>query len=483
MQMILSKLAKRYSSLIIGAFVCGVAVVTLSSIAPQAFAVSNLVQIKGADEQKHSGIERAHAIGIALDLTKPSFPALIMSSRNSIWRLYFYGGQEEILRRDRGEFKAVAVDKDGSIFALSRNGVIRLPGSRQPPEQIVGPNTPVLSGDGRTELKISVRGFALGQPGEIFISGELQSPGSPPQIWRAKLLSSGFWVARPIAGSLTGPKPRIEDYTRALAAKLGKFGGDSFANTLAATPDGGLVFLSGDGDLIKLRRKANDDFEIAQLCLREDGSPLQKGPFSPTEVGGLSVDEKGTIYVSDAAKHSIQARTADGVLKTVAGGGTDQRTSKVIPALGVASLVPYAIAPVPGGGLFFCNLQGNNTYQSDIRFLTPETDPYQKLQAELNLVRKSAEPARLAPNERYTTREHLEASAKQLHFKAEKSPYKDLLETKRTNTKQPEFLLERLPVELWQEIEHFDAYNNHNTHNLRHCLVNFIAREAADGIF
>lgn len=130
---------------------------------------------------------------------------------------------------------------------------------------------------------------------------------------------------------------------------------------LAIGPNGDLYIVDTGRDKI-LERMPNGTFRVVAGDGRE-GHRGDGGPAAEAEIGlkydsGIAVAANGAVYFSDSGNLRVQEVTPEGLMKTVAGGGTEPLGAKPVPALkallagGLGSAIQVAgLAINPQGGL------------------------------------------------------------------------------------------------------------------------------------
>ncbi|HEY2092950.1 MAG TPA: RHS repeat-associated core domain-containing protein [Thermoanaerobaculia bacterium] len=128
--------------------------------------------------------------------------------------------------------------------------------------------------------------------------------------------------------------------------------------SLAVAPDGTLYFSEDVTDnnffsIGQIRRIVNGVLQTVAGGFQA-GAPLgDGGPATAANVGqinGMTFDRDGALYISDGRSLRVRRIGTEGIITTVAGGGSS--TADNIPAL-TASIVPLGIAFSPDGILYF----------------------------------------------------------------------------------------------------------------------------------
>src|SRR5262249_4467559 len=86
-----------------------------------------------------------------------------------------------------------------------------------------------------------------------------------------------------------------------------------------------------------------------------DGGPATSASLSGF-VGGLAVDAAGNLLIADTANERIRKVSADGIIRTVAGGGTNYRGDGVIAT--DAGIDPWGIVIDGANNLFVASRGG-----------------------------------------------------------------------------------------------------------------------------
>ena len=104
---------------------------------------------------------------------------------------------------------------------------------------------------------------------------------------------------------------------------------------------------------------------IAGSGLVGDGGPALLASFGQTE--GIACSKAGVVYIADAADHRIRAVHPDGTIQTIAGTGSAGFAGDGGPAVRALFHSPYGIAVDADGALFIADL-GNHR----IRRISPD---------------------------------------------------------------------------------------------------------------
>ena len=126
---------------------------------------------------------------------------------------------------------------------------------------------------------------------------------------------------------------------------------------LAAGANGALYMVDTGRDQI-LERLPSGSFEVVAGTGQEgfsgDDGPAFAANLSLTNDSGIAVATDGTVYFSDTGNGRVRAVAPDGVITTVAGGGTTLLATATAPALDASfgPIGPEGLAIGPGGDLF-----------------------------------------------------------------------------------------------------------------------------------
>jgi hypothetical protein len=139
-------------------------------------------------------------------------------------------------------------------------------------------------------------------------------------------------------------------------ASAGSIISPKIPGALAVGPSGALYVADGGRDQI-LRRLSDGLFQVV-AGNGKSGFSGDRGQAIDAEIrgaSGIAVAKNGTVYFADEGNGRVREILPDGIIETVAGGGTVPLGSKPVPALsasfgGPSSLFSLAIGP--GGELY-----------------------------------------------------------------------------------------------------------------------------------
>lgn len=238
---------------------------------------------------------------------------------------------------------ALAVGPDGSLVFVDGGTRVR---------RISGGVLTTIAGKGQSGLSIegpalqsplSVNALAFGPDGTLYMAeGTPLSVGYVAQVDSNGLLSiiAGLGQMRPTAGGVS-----------ALDASLGFLG----RNSLAAGPDGSVYVMNGDAIVYRI---SSDGIvrpfagSIFSFLPDRDGVAATSVSLAPANPG-IDVAHDGTVYFTTGSKARIRAVRPDGIITTVAGGGS--ATSVLAPdgvsAYGTSLNIPFDLRIAPDGSL------------------------------------------------------------------------------------------------------------------------------------
>lgn len=125
---------------------------------------------------------------------------------------------------------------------------------------------------------------------------------------------------------------------------------------LAVGPSGALYVVDGGRDQI-LRRLSDGRFQVVAGNGKHgfSGDGGQAVDAKIHNVSGIAVAKNGTVYFADEGNDRIREILPDGIIETVAGGGTVPLGSKPVPALSASFGGPswlFGLAIAPNGELY-----------------------------------------------------------------------------------------------------------------------------------
>jgi len=127
---------------------------------------------------------------------------------------------------------------------------------------------------------------------------------------------------------------------------------------LAVAPNHDLLVVDSGRDQI-LRRLPSDEFQVVagdgKRGFSGDGGPAVRAEINLDYQAGIAVAKNGTIYFSDAQNGRVREILPDGIIETVAGGGTVSLGTKPVAALSAKFDAPWGLFGLvigPNGELY-----------------------------------------------------------------------------------------------------------------------------------
>jgi trimeric autotransporter adhesin len=259
----------------------------------------------------------------------------------------------------------VAMDASGDLFiADSNNSVIRKVSASGIITTVADNGINGLSGDGGPATSASLwgpHGVVLDAFGNLFVADALNN--------RIREVSASGIITT-VAGS------------GAVGVLNGNFSGESGPATsaLLSGPEGvavdtfGNLFIADSGN--QRIRKVSASGIITTIagdgncCFSGDGGPATS--TSLWEPSGVAVDASGNIFIADFGNNRVRKVSADGVITTVAGGGTGALGDGG-PATSASLFAPTGVAVDAFGNLFIAD-SGNNR----VRCVGGSIDPFRR---------------------------------------------------------------------------------------------------------
>jgi hypothetical protein len=129
-------------------------------------------------------------------------------------------------------------------------------------------------------------------------------------------------------------------------------------HSLTVAPNGDLLVVDSGRDQI-LRRLPSGKFQVLAGDGRDgfsgDGGPAVDAELRLDYQAGIAVARNGTVYFADALNGRVREVLPDGIIKTVAGGGTISLGTNPVPALSASFGGPFSLfglAIGPNGQLY-----------------------------------------------------------------------------------------------------------------------------------
>jgi uncharacterized protein (TIGR03437 family) len=228
------------------------------------------------------------------------------------------------------------ISPDGSITTVAGRGTYGYTGDGGPAvfAELASPNALVLSANGN-DLYIADTGNSV--------------------VRRYNLRTGRIST---VAG--TGEFGNAGDGGSALEAKLGT------VRALALDAAGNL-FLS-DTEYYVVRRVSADGRISTVAGTGQQGFTGDDGPAAQARLGevfGLAVDTAGNLYIADSTNHRIRRVSPDGVIRSIAGGGSGDR-GREGPAAEVRLAFPAALSFDPNGNLLFAETKADLVRRLDL---------------------------------------------------------------------------------------------------------------------
>ncbi|MDA8290379.1 MAG: hypothetical protein M0Z33_01680 [Actinomycetota bacterium] len=153
------------------------------------------------------------------------------------------------------------------------------------------------------------------------------------------------------------PRPHVVASAGA-AAKPGAIVAPKRPEAMAVGPKGSLYVVDGGRDQI-LRRLPDGRFQVVagsgRRGLSGDGGPAVDAEIRVGHQAGIAVARNGTVYFSDNGNGRVREVLPDGVIETLAGGGSIPLGTKPVRALAASFGRPfslYGLAIGPGGDVY-----------------------------------------------------------------------------------------------------------------------------------
>ncbi|MGA2806177.1 MAG: hypothetical protein ABSF89_17630 [Acidimicrobiales bacterium] len=142
------------------------------------------------------------------------------------------------------------------------------------------------------------------------------------------------------------------------ATQSGSYVSPKAPTTLVVAPNGGLLVVDSGRDQI-LRRLPSGKFQVlagdGKRGFSGDGGPAVDAELHLDYQAGIAVARNGTVYFADALNGRVREVLPDGIIKTVAGGGTISLGTNPVPALSASFGGPFSLfglAMGPNGQLY-----------------------------------------------------------------------------------------------------------------------------------
>lgn len=144
-------------------------------------------------------------------------------------------------------------------------------------------------------------------------------------------------VSRP---SAPAPHTGASSLTKAVsAAQSGPFVSPRAPYALAVAPNGDLLVVDSGRDQV-LRRLPSGKFQViagdGKRGFSGDGGPAGRARINVDNWAGIAASRNGTVYFTDDRNSRVRAILPDGIIETVAGGGTRALGLSSAPALKVS---------------------------------------------------------------------------------------------------------------------------------------------------
>jgi sugar lactone lactonase YvrE len=201
----------------------------------------------------------------------------------------------------------------------------------------IGNGGPASSGDGGQATSASVlmpAGMARDPAGNLYVSeGDVITVGRIRKVAPNGVIST---FADQVVCPVIATDPAGTLYGGCLDATVRKFAANGTSTIIAGTS--GMLGFTGDG-----------------------------GPASKALIGfpeGLAIDRSGTIYFADFTSERVRKIDSKGVITTIAGTGDDASTGDGGPAKN-AAITPGAMILDSAGNLLVCDLDGNRVRKID----------------------------------------------------------------------------------------------------------------------
>ena len=252
--------------------------------------------------------------------------------------------------------RGVAVDSAGVVYIadLSNNGRVRKVGLDGTITTFAGGGTNLK--DGIPALQAQISGpvsVAADASGNIYVA-DIATVS-------VRVIAADGTIRTTVAGNGTGGFSG--DVHPATTASIGSILGIAVDNL-------GNLFIA-DGENLRLRKVGPDGIiqtiaGVGQTRFSGDGGPATQATFG--QIGGMTLDRFGNLYVSDA-KNNVIRRINKGIIQTVAGTGIAGDTGDEGPATSATLLDPEELSAAPDGTLFFAERSAG---AHRIRKITPD---------------------------------------------------------------------------------------------------------------
>ena len=213
----------------------------------------------------------------------------------------------------------------GNIYSIDANDVLH--------NVTYGPGPPPSEGANALQVSMTTEAIAIASDGGILV---VVSPGT---IWEVKPTGLLHQIVR---GGLPGSINRI-------VAGPG--------NSVLASIGNSVYSFSASGQQTLFAG-------VPVVGFAGDGKPAAAAVLE--NIGGLAVDKKGDIYISDSGNNRIRRVSPDGTISTIAGTGDYTPSGDGGPAIKAQLAYPLALAFDPFGNLYVAE-EGSNSFGSSVR--------------------------------------------------------------------------------------------------------------------
>lgn len=281
---------------------------------------------------------------------EPSGGVLVADrAANRIWRIR-PGSAERTAVADLPEPLDVAVSPAGDVHAVSGNRIVRVSGGTV--AVVAGTGDRGYSGDGGPATRAALNApdsLAFDGAGNLYIA-EYEN--------RIRRVDAATGTIATVAG--TGAEGFGGDGGPATSAAI------SHPHGLAVATDGTIFIADTWNQRIRRVDRSGTITTVAGTGSEGaggDGGPATRASFDDPVHVALGPD--GSLYVSDGSNQRIRRIGPDGVIRTVAGGGTSGSTGDGGPATRATLSLPNQVAVAADGTFYIAEFEGRRVRRVD----------------------------------------------------------------------------------------------------------------------